>query len=398
MTRVGLHRRLSVRLIASHVLVAVISAVTVYAVVRLTAPGLFVERLGLGGGQGRGQGQGRLLREAFRVAVDQANLIGGITGVIAAGVVGAFAAYRLLGPLRRIGAATERISGGHYDETIALPSEVELAGLAESVNRLGGELSRIEGSRVRLIGEVAHEMRTPLTIIDGHIEGMIDGVLPTSADNLAVIGAETRRLRRLSDDLSSLSRAAEHRFDLSPQPHDLGAVAATAAQRLLPAAHDAGVELHITTTPTPAVFDEDRIDQVITNLVRNAIRATPEGGHVTVSTGTAHSGTASSGGAHGGTASSDARHMRTENVQVSVQDTGEGLAPENVERVFERFYRVPGRRGPSGGSGIGLTIAREMVRAHGGELTASSAGLGRGSQFVAVLPAAQPPVREGAHR
>lgn len=362
----ALHRRLSVRLIVSHVFVAVVVAVTMFVVMRLMAPGLFEEHLGFGRGQGPGQGRGRLLLEAFRAAVDQANIVGALAGVIAAGAVGAFAAYRLLGPLRRIGAATERISAGHYDETVAPPSEVELAILAESVNRLGGELDRVESTRIRMLGEVAHEMRTPLQIIDGHVEGMIDGVLPTNADNLAVIGAETRRLRRLSDDLSSLSRASEHRFDLHPVAHDLGAVARAAAERLLPQAQAAGVDLVIATPATPAEFDADRLDQVVTNLVRNAITATPEGGRVTVATIGASSGKG--------------------NAQVTVQDTGEGLEPENVERIFERFYRVPGRRGPAGGSGIGLSIAREMMRAHGGDLTASSPGLGHGSTLTATLP------------
>lgn len=367
-----LHRRLSVRLIASHAFVAVIGAVTAFVVVRLAAPGLFEEHLGLGGGQGdgRGQGRGRLLREAFRAAVDQANLIGAIVGILAAAAFGAFAAHRLLRSLRRIGIATERISAGRYDERVSLPNEVELASLAESVNRLGGELDRVEATRIRLLGEVAHEMRTPLQIIDGHVEGMIDGVLPTDAENLAVIGAETRRLRRLSDDLSALSRASERRFDLAPTPHDLGEVAAAAAERLRPQAQAAGVQLRIATPPTLATFDADRLDQVVTNLVRNAVRATPEHGRVTVTTRCTGTG------------------RRGDNALVVVEDTGEGLAAENVERIFERFYRVPGRRGPAGGSGIGLSIAREIMRAHGGDLTASSPGPGRGSRFEATLPVA----------
>ena len=389
--------RLSVRLIASHVLVAIVSAVAVVVVVRLAAPALFDETLrqgggfghamgadgmgadgsgsfgqgqgqgqGLGRGLGQGQGQARALREAFASAVDRSNLIGGVVGILTGGAVGAFAAYRLLGPLRRIGAATRRIAAGDYDERVEPPGERELGALAHDVNRLGGELARTESTRVRLLGEVAHEMRTPLTVIDGYTGGMSEGVLPLSQENLAVIAGETRRLRRLADDLSALSRSAEHRFDLDPQAHDLREVVAEATGRLAPLADEAGVALEFPAgAPVAAVVDDARIAQVVGNLVRNAIRATPAGGNVTVRVDPAEG----------------------RGPLVTVTDSGVGLAPDDVARVFERFYRVAGApQGRDAGSGIGLTIARDIMRAHGGDLTASSPGLGRGATFVATLP------------
>ncbi|MDP2773606.1 MAG: HAMP domain-containing sensor histidine kinase, partial [Nocardioides sp.] len=224
-----------------------------------------------------------------------------------------------------------------------------------------------ETRRVHLIGEVAHEMRTPLTVIDGYVEAMIDGVLPASPEKLSEVSEEVRRLRRLSESLSALSRAEEARLDLHLQGGDLGEIAQAAAERLRPQADDAGVRLDVAaaTTALTVQVDRDRVAQLVTNLVGNALRATPPGGRVTVS--------CRRDGAWG---------------EVEVADTGEGLAPEDLDRVFERFYRVPGRRRADHdtGSGIGLTIARGIVRAHGGELVARSEGPGRGASFIARVP------------
>lgn len=198
-------------------------------------------------------------------------------------------------------------------------------------------------------------MRTPLTVIDATVEGMIDGVLPRDVTGLHRLSAETRRLRRLADDLSALSRAEEGRLDLRPVDADVAAVVATAAERLRAQADDAGIDLVITAPgPRTARVDPDRIAQVVTNLVGNALRATPSGGHVRVEV---------TDGVDG--------------VTVEVSDDGMGLAAQDLERVFERFYRAhssasPARLSGETGSGIGLTISRRIVEAHGGSLTAAS--------------------------
>lgn len=365
--------RLLVRLIASHVLVAIVGALTAFIVVRLSLPTLFDETLREGRGPSCGdgvsvlQGEGTVVAEAFAAALDHANLCGALAAVLAAGAVGTFAACRLLGPLRRIGAATRRIAAGRYDERVEIASERELADLARDVNRLGGALARTEAIRVRLLGDVAHEMRTPLTVIEGYAGAMSEGVLPLSGENLEVISGEAHRLTRLADDLSTLSRAAEHRFDLTPRRSDLDAVVAQTARRLEAHAREMGVDLcvEVGRVPTEAEVDDARIAQVVTNLVRNAVRATAPGGRVAVSV----------------TSSPEGRPL------ITVTDTGVGLAADDLERVFERFYRVPGtphRR--DGGMGIGLTIARDIVRAHGGDLVASSPGLGAGATFTVSLP------------
>jgi signal transduction histidine kinase len=366
-------KRLSVRLVFSHVAVAVIGGLATFAVVRWLAPALFdqsMQHASMGSGAGRGNpGQGMALRDQFASAVDQALMIGSAVGIAAAAVFGVFAARRVIRSLGTVRAATRELARGHYDVPVPEPAEVELAELAQDVNHLGAELAQTETRRMRLLGEVAHELRTPLTVIDGYVEAMIDQVLPTTNENLAQITDETRRLRRLSEDLSALSKAEEGRLGLQMAPTDVAQVVVAAAERLRPQAEDAGVRLDVLSPAEPllASIDADRIAQVVTNLVGNALRATQPGQQITVSV-----------------RNEDARML------IEVGDTGVGLDGDQLERIFERFYRVsdPGPARGQLGSGIGLTISRGIARAHGGELTATSPGLGSGSTFALSLPLA----------
>lgn len=358
--------RLAVRLVLSHALVAVLGGLATFLVVRALTPALFDRMMG-GPGPMTGRGNAGALRLQVADAVTQALVVGSVVGVVAATAFGMLAAQRLVRPLRRLGETTREIAAGHYDVHVARPQERELAALADDVNTLGHALAETESRRIRLLGEVAHELRTPLTVIDASVEGMIDGVLPATPERLGVVSDEVRRLRRLSDDLSALSRTEEGRLGLVLAPADLRQVVAGAIERLRPQVDDAGIALSVRmpATEVPVDVDADRIAQVVTNLLGNAVRATDAGGRVDVEVGTA-----------GATAT------------VSVSDSGEGLAPEDLERVFERFYRVSDRRRGSTdtGSGIGLTIARGIVRAHGGVLDARSPGRGRGATFTARLP------------
>ena len=229
---------------------------------------------------------------------------GPLSGAVAAALVGAFAAYRLVRPLDALRAATRAMAQGRYDGPLPTPGTTELAELTDDVQRLGQQLHETEARRVRLLGEVAHEMRTPLTVIDGTVEAMIDGVLPVEPERLALVSDEVRRLRRLSDDLSALADR-RGRLTLVLVDVDLREVVERAAGRLRAQAVDAGLALDIDcgSAPVPVRVDPERIGQVVTNLVGNAVRATPPGGRVTVRCGI--SGSA---------------------VHVVVTDTGEGLA------------------------------------------------------------------------
>ncbi|MCB0909194.1 MAG: HAMP domain-containing protein, partial [Nocardioidaceae bacterium] len=206
--------RLVVRLVISHVLVALLGAVATFLVVRQLAPTLFDrsmmgQQAGMGQGMGQagvgqqlGPGQGASLREQFAQAVNQALLVGAVVGALAAAAFGVAATWRLTRPLETIRAATRALAAGRYEAAVPLPHEQELAALAEDINLLGHSLQQTETRRVRLLGEVAHEMRTPLTVIDATVEGMIDGLVAPTPEHLGRVSDELRRLRRLSDDLS----------------------------------------------------------------------------------------------------------------------------------------------------------------------------------------------------
>ena len=375
--------RLPLRLFLSYAAVAVIGAVVAYLTVRLLAPRLFDQQVGMMNGAGNGMGQGMGMgaatqagvHDAFQSALNTALIIGVLASVAAAVVVAWLVTGRLLRPLDAVRTATTQIAAGRYEVSVPLPSEPELAALAMDVNTLAHTLADTESRRTRLLGEVAHELRTPLTALDGYVEGMIDGVFTPSAEIFASLSEELRRLHRLADDLSSLSRAQERGLDLHPVDADLADLARRAAARLAPQFQDAHVTLTVNAgTALPVHVDPDRITQVLTNLLGNALLATPAGGAVTIT----------------------ARPAAAGGSEVVVTDTGVGLSAQDVERVFERFYRAPGQPRRSAGSGIGLTIARGIARGHGGDVTASSAGPGQGASFTLVLPSRPP--RQAARR
>ncbi|ACV78922.1 histidine kinase [Nakamurella multipartita DSM 44233] len=360
--------RMPLRLFLSYALVASVGAVVAYLTVWLLAPALFDRQVGMmnNGGMGSGSGGGAQagLRDAFRFALTTALAVGLTASVVAAVVVAWFVTRRLMRPLHAVRAATRRIAAGDYRVSVPVPREPELAALATDVNTLGSALADTEARRTRLLGDVAHELRTPLTALDGYVEGLIDGVFAPTPDILGSLSDELRRLHRLAEDLSSLSRAQEQGLDLHPVDADLADLARRAAARLAPQFRDAQVTLTVQADQmVPVTADPDRIIQVLTNLLGNALLATAAGGAVTI---------AARAGARSG--------------EVSVTDTGVGLAEADLERVFERFYRAPGQPRRSAGSGIGLTIARDIARGHGGNVTASSPGPGQGARFTVTIP------------
>lgn len=364
--------RMPARLLSSYVLVATVGAGVAYLTVWLLAPALFDRQVGMMDGRGMGSGAGSStgLHDAFRSALTTALAVGLTASVGAAVAVAWFVTGRLMRPLHAVRAATRQIAAGEYQVSVPVPTEPELAALANDVNTLGSALADTEARRTRLLGDVAHELRTPLTALDGDVEGLIDGVFAPTPDVLGSLSDELRRLHRLADDLSSLSRVQEQGLGLHPVDADLAELARRAAARLAPQFRDAQVGLTVDADQVvPVRADPDRIVQVLTNLLGNALLATGSGGTVTV---------AARSGARGG--------------EVSVTDTGVGLCGPDLERVFERFYRAPGQPRRSAGSGIGLTIAREIARGHGGNLTASSPGRGLGARFTMTLPRGTGPI------
>jgi two-component system sensor histidine kinase BaeS len=295
--------------------------------------------------------------------------LGAATGaaIVTALAVSWLVSRRVVHPIRRLAASAGRIARGAYSERVPAGGEDELAALAAAFNAMAGSLEASEHRRRRLLSDVAHELRTPLATVDAHLEGLADGVLPPDADTLATIRHETARLGRLVDDLQAVSRAEERQLQLELRdvaPAQLLHAAARAAE---PATIARGVT--ITTTAdrrlAAVAVDEDRFAEALTNLVDNALRHTPAGGTIALSA-----------------------HASGDEVHLAVSDTGSGIAPAYLDRIFERFFRADTARSRAdGGSGIGLTITRAIVDAHGGRITARSAGPGTGATFTISLPA-----------
>jgi len=302
------------------------------------------------------------VNEAFLSAIDSALFLSLLVSLVVAGGFAAFVSQRIMRPIARVRATTVRLAEGHYGERVTIPDVEELADLARDVNGLAETLEVTEQRRNRLIADVAHELRTPLTTIQGYMEAFIDGVIEPSDELFSSVSEEAARLQRVVADLGLLSRLDEAVLEMKSEPVDVGELAAVVAERLLPQFLDKDVRLR---TDTPAGFevigDRDRLAQVFTNLVGNALTHTGPSGRVAV--------TARSIGVW---------------VEVEVADTGEGISPANVDQIFERFYRVD--KGSHQGTGLGLTIARSIARAHGGDVVAHSEGIGKGSQFVVRLP------------
>lgn len=352
-------RRLDVRLFVSYALVVLVGAGTFVITFVLVAPRTFDDRIH----SMHSMGGASEPHDAFVSALGTSLPIAVLVSVGVAALVSAFVARGFLRPIDDVRRTARRLAAGEYDQRVPEPVELELAALATDVNALAETLETTERRRAELVAEVAHEMRTPLTTIDGYVEGILDGVFEASEETLTAIGEETARLKRLATDLGALSRADEG-FELHRSPIDLAGLAAGVAERLRPQFDDKGVALRVQSSARLIVeVDRDRITQVITNLLGNALTYTSMGGRVAVTT-----------------------RPTSRGARVEVTDTGVGIAPDDLERVFDRFYRVRGLSRPAGGSGIGLTIARSIARAHGGDVEATSPGLERGATFTLVLP------------
>jgi histidine kinase len=371
-----LPHRLRTRLFLSYVVVVAAGALAMVVVGTVVTRAVYQRNIG-GFGLGRGQGRAGTVSETqLRTALDEsllpALLVGVGAALLTAAVVAMFVGSRLLRPIEELRDATRRMAGGDYDVRVPVPTETELASLANDVNELGVHLTTIEQRRIRLLGEVTHELRTPITVIRGQAEGLIDGVVVPSTEVYVAIADEAARLQRLVDDLALLSRADEGTLEIAVADVDLADIAAETAERLRPQFDFADVGLVVDTAdgPLPVRGDSDRLGQILSNLLGNALGHTPPSGTVTLRSG----------------------HDRAV-AFVEVVDTGRGIPADELERVFERFYRRPDdgartERPIRAGRGIGLTIARGLARAHGGDVVAMPTGPGEGARFRVTIPLA----------
>ncbi len=332
--------------------------------------------------------------ERYLDAVGQATWIAGGLAVLVAVLLGFILSRRITLPLRGLTLAAGRVASGDFSGRVEVRSKDELASLAAAFNTMAESLAKAEEQRRRLFSDIAHELKTPIAVIQGNLEAIADGVADPTPERIASLQEETALLTRLVTDLRDLSLAESGQLKLHPQPADLGELVGGAVAGVLTQAEERGVEVAASAEEgLPTVLaDPDRVGQILRNLIANALRYTPSGGTVTVSASSYQPSAIST--------QHPAPHVqhaepRTQNsasgasfVRVSVSDTGSGIPPEDLPHIFDRFYRVDRSRSrASGGTGLGLAVVKQLVEAHGGRVWAESE-LGRGAVFHFTLPAA----------
>ena len=374
-----IRERLSAKLFLANLAVILVGVVILAITIQITVPAAFNRHMGgmmngtgMGNmmGQGQGQGYGKTLFESFRASMLESLGYAVTASVLAALLVSLFLSRRIVAPVRTLTEASQHIADGHYEKRVDVNGSDEIAQLATSFNQMATQLEQVESMRRQLIGDVTHELRTPLTSIKGYMEGLVDGVLPSTPETFDQIHREADRLSRLVDDLQELSRIEAKAYSLDLRPVAVTNLVQTTVKRLSPQATTRRITLrsNLPADLPPLLADEDRITQVLVNLVANAIQYTPEGGDVAISTARVD-----------------------DEIHISVKDTGIGIPPEHIGNLFTRFYRVDKSRSrqAGGGSGIGLTIAHHLVEAHGGRIWAESQGEGMGSTFTFSLKVAK---------
>ena len=374
--------RLHWRLLAANLAVAAAGVAAVSLGVWLAAPRAFDSAMGqmgsgmMGGGPAGMMDPGMMgggpagmmdpvLRSAFGDAVGTAIWLGLGAAVVVAVVVSVLLATRLARPIGELAAASRRVAHGDYGQRIP-PADGELGELADSFNHMAAALAATEQRRRDLIGDVAHELRTPIASVRGYVEGLEAGVFQPGPEAWRVLDEQTARLERLVDDLATIWRAESSDLRLEVVPVDGAEAVRAARDRHLSAAAARSITITAGGGPVRLLADPMRLGQVLDNLVGNAVRYGREGGTVALA------------------ALTDGREA-----VVTVRDDGPGLDPGEAARVFERFYRADGSRSrDAGGSGLGLAITRSLVEAMGGSVAVESPGRGLGTTFTVRLPAA----------
>ena len=303
------------------------------------------------------------LQAEFLSQVNSTLLWAGLGAGLVAVLLSILMARQLTAPLRELTQAAERVSEGQLDQRVDARGADEIVDLGQSFNRMAAALAEQETLRRNLMADVAHELRTPLTVIRGDLEALLDGIYEATPETFASLRDETLVLSRLIDDLRALSLAESGQLPLRKETVSLSQALSRAAATFAPLAEARGIELRWV-PPADALeltADAQRLQQIVANLLSNAMHYTPAGGRITLS-------------AEG----------RDAEVEVTVADTGPGIAPQDLPRVFDRYWQSDLAR-PGEGSGLGLTIVRGLVQAHGGRVWAKSQA-GQGAMFHFTLP------------
>ncbi|MBI4319051.1 MAG: HAMP domain-containing protein [Chloroflexi bacterium] len=298
-------------------------------------------------------------------AVNRYLLLGGALAVALAFVLTFWLSRRISAPVHAISTAAVRLGRGDFSQRVPVKGNDEIAQLGKSFNAMANDLDQAERAKRNMVSDAAHELRTPLSNIRGYLEAMKDGVVQPDPASIRSLHDEALLMTKLVDELQDLTLADAGKLELYRQPQDINELARRAAAAIQPRLEADGLSLKLDLAEDlkPVNADPQRIGQVMRNLLANAVAHTSSGGTISIAT-----------------------RQAGPLVSVAVTDTGEGIAAEDLPRIFERFYRVDASRArQTGGSGLGLTITRRLVEAHGGMITAASE-LGKGSRFVFTIP------------
>ncbi len=353
--------------------------------------------------------------ERYLDAVGRATWIAGALAVLVAVLLGFVLSRRITSPLSRLTLAAGRVASGDFSQRVEVRSKDELASLATAFNTMAESLAKTEEQRRRLFSDIAHELKTPIAVIQGNLEAIADGVADPTLERIASLQEETGLLARLVTDLRDLSLAESGQLKLHSEPTDLGELVKGAVAGVQTQAEGRGVEVAATAEEglPPVLADPDRVGQVLRNLIANALRYTPRGGRIQLSAVSRQLSAGDRGQGSGirwtgrrgdweskraGDAAPSTRFLTPDprplapgaqpSVLVSVADTGWGIPVEDLPHIFDRFYRVDKSRSrASGGTGLGLAVVKQLVEAHGGSVWAESEP-GKGTVFHFTLPTA----------
>jgi len=312
--------------------------------------------------------KGRPREVEFIQRTNRILLYGALIGAVIALLLGVFLSRTLTRHIRELTQATHAVSEGDLSQQVPVRSNDELGELAQAFNKMSSELSRSVNARKQMTADIAHELRTPLSLILGHAEAVHDGVLPPSRENFEIIREEAERLEQLVNDLRILSLADAGELSITPQTIEPGRLLreVAAIYQYQTQRKNIFLDVEIDSPLANIEVDPGRMTQVLTNILDNALRHTPEGGRILLS----------------------AKEV-SDQVELAIHDSGPGLNAEDLERIFDRFYRTDSSRQRDGdfpgGSGLGLAIARSIIQAHGGQLTAESES-GKGLKVIVRLP------------
>ena len=303
--------------------------------------------------------------QALSNSINQFLIWGAVMALAVALIITFFLSRRISAPVHAVTVATTHLGEGDFSQRVNFQGKDEVGKLAKTFNSMATELMQAEERRRNLIADVAHELRTPVSDIRSYLEAIHDGLMQPTQSNLDSIYEDIILLSRLINDLQLLALADAGELNLVYQPDNIARVITSAVASVQPRANNKGISLKLDLPDQlPLVeIDSQRISQVLYNLLDNAIRHTANGGEIIV-----------------------AAQERNGYIEVSVSDNGEGIPPEDLPHIFERFYRVDKSRAKAtGGNGLGLTIAKRLVEAHGGKITVQSE-VGKGSRFTFTIP------------